>query len=258
MIVPLLAALAAAALLAGGASAGGSAPPGTEISSAGFAEIRRLSREVGLSKDYEDFLVLTAYGESRGNNLVGLGNPARFPPWTRTYERWVEQGRPALTSAQRREAKRAEEGYDARPWLHGCWPRIVYTFGSGGLFAMLPSTALAAYRGTELQCQHPWTVFDAPTSFVMALATIVRLQRWSQWKENPTILALRVGWGLPRNMNDSAVLADRRKRYTEHCKAVGIHPSLLDRRPTPLPTFDPVSLTRAVGGLVWLPGGPDA
>ena len=238
----------------GGSSGGGGVPPsGPEQQ--GYARIRELGVLAGLAPAYRDFLVFCAYGESRGNNLVGLGIPARYPPWTKTHADWLAKGKPAPSTAQSNEAKAARTGYNNnKAWLAGCWPEDFYTFGSGGWFGLLPSSGLAVFRNTALACQHPWSIFDPATSVIMAMGFIRRLRGWSQFKANPTMLALRVGWGAPSKMNDSAWLTERRQRYRTHASALGLPVSFLDQVPPALPAFDPVALMGKLGGKVWLPG----
>lgn len=253
----VLAILLALGLVAG--AGGGSAPAGTAINRKGMQDVKRLAAQAGLDEDYQNFLVFVAFGESRGNNLVGLGDPALFPPWTVTHTKWVNNGRPVLSDAQRNEARAATKGYDNSPHLHGCWPRSGYVFGSGGWFGFLPSTALSRLRNTELRCQHPFTVFDPASSIVYAMLNIRGLQQRGDWDRSPkNVWALRVGWGLPSAMDDPTRLAQRRKKYENHLRALGIPTSFLDKKLPPLGSFDPVALHRALGGLVWLPGGEQA
>lgn len=252
-----IAALLGLALVAGGG--GGSLPPGTAINKKGFQEIRQLSARAGLGQDYTNFLIFVAYGESKGNNLVGLGNPALYPPWTRTHQKWLDDGQPALSNAQRKEARAATSGYNRSAYLHGCWPKSGYVFGSGGWFGFLPSSALKGYKDTALQCQHPFTIFDPVNSVVMALKFIRGLQGWKAWRDGPqTVLALRAGWGLPSKMDDTAHLASKRAKYEKHLDALGIPRSFLDRRLNRLNNFDPVAVVQLLGGVIWLPGGSDA
>jgi peptidoglycan hydrolase-like protein with peptidoglycan-binding domain len=228
-------------------------PSGTGPKQLGFADIRRLAATAGLPEPYQNFLVFCAYGESRGNNLAGLGNPDAFPPWSATHRTWIAKGRPAATQKQAKEARAAVTGYRRNTWMHGCWPEPFYTFGSGGWFGLLPSSGLAVFRNTSLACQHPWSVFDGPSSVVMAMGMIGRLRRWPQFKANPTVHALRVGFGAPGEMNNATWLDQRHAHYVVHLKKVGLSATFLDEVLPALPSFDPVVLMRRLGGTIWLP-----
>lgn len=255
----ILAILAALGIVVASAGGGGSVPSGTAMNKKGFQDIRALASKAGLGEDYTNFLVFVAYGESKGNNLVGLGNPALYPPWTRTHQKWLDKGRPALSSLQKAEAAAAKRGYEKNTYLHGCWPKSGYVFGSGGWFGFLPSSALKGFKGTALQCQHPFTVFDPGTSVVMALKFARGLQGWQQWQNGPqTVLSLRAGWGAPGKMGDTAHLTSKRKKYEKHLDALGIPRSFLDRKLNRLNNFDPVALVQQLGGVIWLPEGNDA
>lgn len=250
-VVGILAALGLAAAMAGG---GGSAPKGTAISRAGFKKIRELASLSGLSEDWQNFFIFVAYGESGGNNLVGLGNPALYPPWTVTNRRWIEKGRPALTNAQRNEAKAAARGYDNAPQIQ-CWDRTAYVFGSGGWFGFLPSTALSNVKNSPLRCQHPYTIFDPGASMVYAMAFARNLQGWEQWQNGPrTVLSLRAGWGWPAKMGDAAYLTAKRAKYAKQLNKIGLPASFLDKKlPRMGKISDPAALVRFLGGLIWLP-----
>ncbi len=246
------------AIIAGAGGGVGSAADDVEISQEGIADLKELARAANLPEEYVGFLMLVAIGESRGNNLVGLGNPAQMPPWTKTHKTWLAKDRPARSSRQRNEANAARRSYDRqrRRWLPDCWPESGYTFGSGGWFGQIPGNALAGFRGTDLECQHPFSVFDPATSVVMAIAMIKRLRGWSGFREDPTILNLRVGWGNPGSMGNASILASKRAGFVEDAQEVGLPASFLDERLPVLSDFDPVTLLIALGGEPWLPQSP--
>lgn len=246
MIVPIAiaAVLGVGALAAAGANTG-SAGDRPEIAGkpnpAGLEGLRVYMSAAGLDQGWQDFFRVVAYGESRGHNDVGLGVTTGAPPWARMNK-------------SKAEAKAAATRYAAHEDKYRrCWARAFYVFGSGGLFAMLPASALAVFSGTELECLHPWAVFDPAPSLVMGMGYADRLMGWKGYAEEPTFLNLRVGWGNPSAMGDPKVLAAKRKKFADHCQAVGLPPSILDRRPSRL-DFDPVFLFDFLGGdRGWLP-----
>jgi hypothetical protein len=244
--------LVGAAAFAGSANTGGGAGSADrpefagKPNAAGLSGLRVFSTAAGLDKDWQDFLQIVAYGESRGHNDVGLGTAVGAPPWARM-------------NRSKSEAKAAAIRYDAHEARYArCWARVVYVFGSGGFFAMLPASAMAVFADTELECMHPWAVFDPAPSLVMAMGYADRLMRWDGYADEPTFLNLRVGWGNPSKMGDAATLAEKRKKFSDHAQAIGLPPSLLDRRPSRL-DFDPVALFFFLGGNVgWLPTAANA
>ncbi|WP_175453149.1 peptidoglycan-binding protein [Microbulbifer yueqingensis] len=219
-----------------------------------LADIRFIAYKAGLTKAYQDFLTFLAYGESRGNNLTGLGIPGQFPPWTKTYQKWVDRGRPSLKGSQIREANAAAKGYRRNQRsLGGCWPEVNYTFGSGGWFGFLPSSGLAVFRNTEITCLHPWSIFDGPTSVVMAMGYIYSLQRRFSYKRNPTVLTLRIGFASPSKMSDVEFTNKRIPKYTRQLRAIGLSDEFLNMELPPLPAFDPLILMKRLGAILWLP-----
>src|SRR5690554_5225765 len=93
--------VAGVALSASGSpSAGGSSNEGGEVKQRGLSDVKNLAAKAGMTTEYQHFLMLVARGESGGNNLVGLGNPVQFPPWTKTHRDWVAKGGPPLSTLQ--------------------------------------------------------------------------------------------------------------------------------------------------------------
>jgi hypothetical protein len=241
------AAVAAAAATALLATRGSNVPIHLTIPPApkgNMGSIRMLGQAAGLPPLLVQFLTFVAYGESRGNNLVGLGDPSRMPPWTETHQSWLAAGAPPFANAQqvaRREATAAVKAYERNDFLHGCLPgrERFYTFGSGGWFGMLPPNGLAVFRGTTAACLHPWSVFEQPAAVVMAMGMMRRLQGWPQYQENPTPLGLRVGWVMPARMNDRDWIRDNREaRYRSHAAAVGLPASFLTTKLPRVPAFN--------------------
>lgn len=187
---------------------------------AGTVDVRALAAQAGAPSVWQDFFAMTAYGESRAHSLVGLGVVDGAPPFIHL-------------NSSTAEAKAACAVYRKNPWLEPCWPSSVYCFGSGGLFAMLPGAALAAFRDVPaLKCAHPWSIFDSQASMIYAAWFARRLQGWSNW--TGSVLSLRTGWGNPSAMDHPS--AAGRKKFAGHCEAVGLPASFLDQQ---LPRWKP-------------------
>jgi hypothetical protein len=199
----------------------------------GTVDVRALARAAGAPGPWPDFFAMTAYGESKAHALVGLGVTEGAPPFVHMNK-----------STQ--EAKAAALVFKKNPWLAPCWSPAVYSFGSGGLFAMLPAAALAAFKtDPAMQCVHPWSIFDPSASMIYAAWFARRLQGWSNW--DGTVLSLRTGWGNPSAMGRTT--AKGLAKFGAHCEAVGLPASFLD---TKLPRWKP-----APAGELWRTMGVD-
>lgn len=212
-------------------------------SQGGLDTLRSLCAQAGVSQDWAAFLAFVAYGESRWNNLVGLGVPSRFPPWTRPNMK-------ASQSVQEAEALAAKIAWERnRERFEGCGhPSEAYWFGSGGWFGMLPANGLAKFAGTPLVCLPPSAVFDPPASIAMALGMARALMGWSRFKKRPTWLNLRVMWGCPSCGGDPAKIAAKRAKFEAHAKAAGLPDGWLDQEIPSRPPGDIEALYRAMGG----------
>lgn len=162
------------------------------------ADMAQVAADLGAPGYIVELCVIQADSESRGDPLVGLGVPDRFPPGTKPNRRASER-------VQRAEAIAAEKGFLRRYERYGQSPDAIqgpkspalvnygdltqdqknayntingvvpdlWTFGSGGLYGHLPSTGLAytkAKGGTELIASGaalPTDVFDPWRATVM-------------------------------------------------------------------------------------------
>lgn len=234
-------ALMVAIMVLGGEDSGGS---GSVVgSSAGYARIRELAKQAGLSELHTNFLLLVARGESGGNNLRGLGIPELFPtgtiPTKNAGQAGVNEAR-AARAAYQQNIKRFE----------GCpWPAEAYGFGSGGWFAFLPAYGLAQFpRDSGLRCLPPSAVFDPVASFCMAIGFARSLQGWSGFKEVPTVLNLRGGWGRPGQMGKPERLANIRDRYARQAQSIGLPAGFVDQQLPRFPSWDIGELYYRLGG----------
>jgi len=145
-LIAVIAAAAGVALLVASPSSGDSPRPIVDPSlenADGYELIVEYAEQAGIPDDWRDFLLAKAWIESRGNPLKGRG---------------ITDGAPsnAQIVSSSSEAAAAGKAYDRQvergAIVGSVWGRKSWSFGSGGLFAMLPANAVVvAYRGTELQ-----------------------------------------------------------------------------------------------------------
>lgn len=211
----------------------------------GLAKLRGLCAAASIPEEWTQILGFIAYGESGWNNLVGLGMPELFPDW-------AKPNRKASSSAQAHEAAAARKAWERnQERFAACGhPPEAYWFGSGGWFGLLPANGLAKLDGTgELGCLPPSTVFDPAVSILMACGFARALMGWEGFREHPTRLNLRVGWGNPSAMGDHAILTAKRPRYEKHRKACKLPPGWLDQRigtPPPVNFASMLSAMKAI------------
>lgn len=205
--------------------------------------VRQLAYQVGAPPAWADMFALIARGESGGNPNKMLGIKLGSPTWA--------QGG-GSSSVEKAEAKAARAVFESgRKHVTRCaWPIDDYCFGSAGLFAMLPMSGLKAFWGSELECLHPWSVFDEKITMIMAGHFAWRLTQRSGYQG--TVWSLRRGWGIPGGMANAP--ADKLAKWRGHCQDIGLPPSFLD---TKLPPWKPIPATQmflAIGAdRLWLP-----
>jgi len=214
----------------------------------GQAMIRWMAEALGLDPAWSVFFEATALNESGFNPLRGLGKPSLFPPW-------AQPSKGASVFSQNNEAKAAVTAYNRnKKTLQKCpWPKTRYTFGSGGLFGILPPNGVMQFRGTEVICIDPWSVFDWGPSLVMAIEMARGLMRRSNFKKLPVYGNLRIGWGVPSKMsNPTAVQNGRTKdrRYADRLSELGYSPTLWDEPVQPLPPEDPVGMLNYLDSII--------
>lgn len=248
LLIPFL--VAGAAVLAvrkpKGDDAIGTEPKGDEAppvvpNATGLSNVRQAAIMVGADKQWQNFFLLVAQGESGGNNLVGLGVETDAPPYVHM-------------NFSNAEAKAAQRAYDRNAeHFTSCWPAGAYEFGSGGWFGLLPANGLVAFKADNtLRCLHPWSVFDPKISMIMAAWFARRLTGWSNW--DGTVLSLRVGWGAPEKMGDASYIESKRDKFVEDCLQVGLPPSFLDTKLARWKPKNASTLFSELGGDVqWLP-----
>lgn len=185
-------------------------------------DVRQLAAMAGAPEIWQHFFAFTAFGESRMTTNVGLGIKLAAPPWVKM-------------NASEKEAAAAAKSYkNNAKWLAGCAPAVQYGFGSGGLFALLPAAAIAAFKTDPVyRCVHPWSIFDPGPAMVYAAWFARRLQGWSNW--TGTVASMRIGWGNPSAMGKT-LSAKGRAKFTEHASSVGLPASFLDEQ---LPRWKP-------------------
>ena len=143
-----------------------------------------------------------------------------------------------ISSGEATAAGKAYERESVRGAIVGSvWGRKSWSFGSGGLFAMLPANAVViAYRGTELQgvaeAYDPWSVFEPKKAIALAIAYNRSLSKWQGFKSDPTWENLHAGWRAPGNMGDPGSTGYQKSaaNFREALAAVGIPQSFASKR----------------------------
>jgi hypothetical protein len=236
-IIPIVAGVAILGALvaaSSGATSGVSAGAGEYPTGTGYEDLRAVMDAAQLPADWQVFLAATALRESGWHTDVGLGPndaPGR-PPWMRASR--------ASWAAQDNEASAAGKAYDKNVGLFAGspYPRSRYAFGSGGWFGFLPAYGIISgfKQSPKMIAQiDPWAVCHPLVSVVMAVGFARGLMGWRQFDEGGgTWFALRIGWGKPGKMAQTASSPKTRASFAGHLATVGAAPSFMDRRPSPL------------------------
>lgn len=175
----------------------------------GAIDVRQLAADAGLPPEWGDFLALVAHNESNGG-----------------YPRAVND-RPSEVAASARGYARAADRFEACDH-----PESAYTWGSGGLFGHLPSTAFSGLKAGR--CLDPSRLLEPEVSLAAAVSFGRGLMKWPRFNRQPSWLNLRAMWKWPAKGGDPEYLAERRPHYEEDAAAVGLPASFLDQRPPPL------------------------
>ena len=139
-----------------------------------------------------DACLVQAHSESGGRPLVGLGTLSTFPGSYRGQE--LRPNRKASKRLQDGEARAARIGYERnrRSYGQSPFPDRDWTFGSGGLYGLLPSTAFSAFRsGKNLGALargelSPLDVFDPVRATGFYIEMCRRVTRTKQWAALPS------------------------------------------------------------------------
>lgn len=188
----------------------------------------------GLDDDWIRFFLLTASGESAFTSNVVLGDRSLYPTGSKPSPQTDALGVGEAAGARRAYDRGLEEGR----YINCTWPKSAYCWGSGGWLQMLPANAWAAYDKTGLRCRHPWYLLHPVDHVVTAIEFARRLTTWSAFKDNPTWLTLRVGWGNPSAMDEPSAHQTMAKKLAKHRQSLGILESWLGKKVTTLPHDD--------------------
>lgn len=195
-----LAAIAGLLVLVGIDARPKGAPEVIELPSGPPADIREELARSGLPLEAQQFLLATAWTES--NWQVGASNPSPS------------------------EAAAAKTGYE-RALKSGPlpFPASRYTWGSGGWFGLLPSSAVAGARNLDPMV----AVFDPRESIRSATRYMQRIRGWDQWlRSDRSWKVMRRAWKNPSTMDQPMPATD--ERFLSALKKAGLPASFADRK----------------------------
>ena len=190
-------------------------------------EIRRLAYEAGLPDDWADFLVAKAWVESRWNPYSARGLQPGAPVW---LEKINEGSIDAYSAAKAYDRQRQKGIFSSSPW-----PVERYTFGSYGLWQLMPANGLASsFAGTQYENLDPWSHFMPSRQMAMAVDYNLGLMKRGAYKTDPTWRTIYAGWSAPSNMSkqNTAEVQAALERFGKGLDASGISRSFMDRRPS--------------------------
>jgi len=203
------------------------------------ALIRDMAAALGLDASWSVFLEAAAMGESGLNPLVGRGIKVGAPSWVTIY-------------ASSGEAKAAARAYDRnRDRYFDCGWGERFTFGSGGLWGLIPANALIAFEGLSESCADPWAVFQPAPALVMFVEMCRRLMAYSEFSLVPTWGNLRVGGRGARRMGKPEELERQRhgeNKLGDRLEQLGYNRSMVDELVTRLPAHDPLGWLETLEG----------
>lgn len=199
-----------------------------------------LCAQAGLPEDVATFLNFVARGESGWVSDVARGNPELVPAGVKVNLDMSEAA--AARAAYRRRAET----------FAGCGhPPEDYQFGSGGLFAALPTYWLFHMRKTPLRCASPFEVFDPAFAIAGAYSFARGITQHSGFEGN--VRSLRAGWGSLKRM--SARNYDHKlAKWRRHAADLGLPASYIDSPAPKFPRLDLLALYHRLGGELALPG----
>ena len=190
-------------------------------------EIRRLAYDAGLPDDWADFLVAKAWVESRWNPYSARGVQPGAPVWLEK----INHGPNDAYSARQAYDRQVQRGvFESSPW-----PADRYTFGSYGLWQLMPANALASsFEGTQYENLDPWSHFMPSRQMAMAVDYNLGLMKRGSYKADPTWRTIYAGWSAPSNMDkqDTAKVQAALERFGRGLDASGIPRSFMDRAPS--------------------------
>lgn len=190
------------AALAGGS--GSSTPdvpsstPPTPGESVAPAELDAMLSVAGLPMVWRRFLLCVAWSESRLNPLAVNDSTDEAEDALAGYLRVVDR-------------------------LVGCsWPAAAYTFGSGGLYGFLPSTAVFQLGEPYSPCIDPRVaLFEPRVATAVAVGYARGLMGWAGFRRSPSWANLLVGWNRPGGMGDESAISRRVTSLDERSREMG-------------------------------------
>ena len=114
-----------------------------------------------------------------------------------------------------------------------------YQVGSVGLYQLLPTSGMEAFRGTPMACADPIaTLSDPHAATYAAVAYARRVRGWKAWRDGPrTLTAMGAAWSSPSKSRSPGPVY--RERMRKHLKALGFDPDLADAQLPPTPEVSP-------------------
>lgn len=211
-----LAAVAALAIASRGRSGrGGKVAPGPRPGG-GLGEVwdlAQLVEETGALPGFSAFATAAAYTESGGNNLIGRGVSQGILPGGVHLNHSESEAQAACNLW---EGAVGRGWYQQNPydWRYWC-------FGSGGWFAFLPATGLAAGgQQGPFATESPFLVFDPIPSVVMMADFAYRIMRGNRFQSLPwgeqNWAAVRRGMASSNLIGDYTESHDKSRRNREN------------------------------------------